>query len=168
MTDPDQPEVIIDPPVLWQVRELSRLAGRRETGGCLLGRYTPDGRGLRVTRHVPRPPDSVGGLWNFTRGTAGLDDAVAAASRASGGHDGYVGEWHSHPRGHPSPSACDDATMEELVLDPAVTEVPVLLILSRSGPPLRRRWSAGIYVYSAAGRSVLPTVDVPSEPPSAT
>jgi proteasome lid subunit RPN8/RPN11 len=42
----------------------------------------------------------------------------------------YVGEWHSHPSFEPIPSTKDDASMTEIVQDPAVgANFAVLLVV---------------------------------------
>ena len=77
-----------------------------ETGGVLLGYIDFNVNSIVVVDALSAPPDSEGSMISFERGVAGLAKSVEEASRRTAGVVGYVGEWHSHPRGHSaSPSA---------------------------------------------------------------
>ena len=49
------------------------------------------------------------------RGIDGLADAVKEASRRTAGVVGYLGEWHSHPRGHSAKPSRDFASWTSIM-----------------------------------------------------
>ena len=61
-----------------------------------------------VVAALPAPIDSKASPVSFERGVAGLTESVAEASRRTAGMVRYVGEWHSHPRGHSAAPSTDD------------------------------------------------------------
>lgn len=75
----------------------------RETGGILIGKYSPDLRTAFVTRVQGPPPDSRAGSTWFVRGVRGLQRVL---SRYWARGEYYLGEWHYHP-GAPNPSPED-------------------------------------------------------------
>src|SRR5262249_52669095 len=88
-----------------------RRAGRKETGGILVGRYTPTHDCAVVTAASDAPRDSrAGGTW-FSRGVAGLQRWLNTLWRAS---SYYLGEWHFHPFASASPSGDDLAEMKSI------------------------------------------------------
>jgi len=92
----------IDSGVEDQLRELRTASLPNETGGVLLGYYDFNIAAVIVVCGLPAPPDSKSSVTGFERGTAGLVEAVNEATRRTAGVVGYVGEWHSHPPGHPA------------------------------------------------------------------
>lgn len=105
----------------WQVRIHSRLvsvmrerlrrAAPKETGGLMIGVVHPNRRIIYVTRLLDPPADSEGTYSGFRRGTRRLRQAVAGIRRASGNLLGYVGDWHTHPRGSGHISTTDIRAM---------------------------------------------------------
>lgn len=96
-------------------RELvSRLAEQRgerlpnETGGVLIGAYDLERRIIYVVDTILSPPDSEEWPTLYIRGKRGLSNAVERIAEATGGQLEYVGEWHSHPDGHPCLPSEDD------------------------------------------------------------
>lgn len=79
-----------------------------ETGGVLLGYYDLNIKAIILVAALPEPPDSKGTAAAFERGTEGLKEAIAEVARRTAGIVGYVGEWHSHPRGHSGRPSRDD------------------------------------------------------------
>ncbi|ANY77097.1 hypothetical protein BB934_01750 [Microvirga ossetica] len=91
-----------------------------ETGGVLLGVVDMEARTIHVCSALDAPEDSKGDPAAFERGIAGLREKIGHASAETGGQLTYVGEWHSHPAGHPTtPSLTDLSQLGELarVLD---------------------------------------------------
>lgn len=105
-----------------------RRAGTREIGGVLMAEHTGDNhftvreitvhnRGTFATfiRHIR---DAVGSIATFFRKT---------------GHDyrrfNYLGEWHSHPSFHPTPSSKDDRSMWSIVCDESVGATFAVLLV---------------------------------------
>ena len=123
------------------LRELGRMcgaAGSVETGGILVGRYSPDLAVAIVREATLPPPDSRRGRSWFNRGVAGLREMLAQRWRAKD-RTHYLGEWHFHPAGAPNPSGPDIRAMQKLALDEAYNcPSPILLILG--GSP-KTRWS---------------------------
>ena len=91
-----------------QLRTLRQNALPNETGGILLGYHDLSINSLIIVAGLPAPPDSEGSPGSFERGIEGLKATVEEASRRTAGIVGYVGEWHSHPRGHSASPSQDD------------------------------------------------------------
>lgn len=79
-----------------------------ETGGVLLGYHDFNVGAIVLVDALPAPSDSRASPGSFERGTSGLTKAVQDASTRTAGIVGYVGEWHSHPRGHSARPSSDD------------------------------------------------------------
>lgn len=56
----------------------------------------------------------------------------------------YVGEWHSHPGGSPSPSPTDDQNIFDVAMDPKENCPECILIIISPGVEVR----IGVYIYS--------------------
>lgn len=79
-----------------------------ETGGVLVGTHDIQRKILYVVDVLPSPPDSTEWPGLYIRGSRGLARRIEEIERVTDGQLSYVGEWHSHPRGHgPSPSGDD-------------------------------------------------------------
>lgn len=109
----------------WKVRwdeglEDQMLAMRAEclpveTGGVLLGITDHKLRTVTIVDAREAPLDSVTHPDSFTRGRAGVSELIERASSLTRGMVGYIGEWHSHPRGVPAvPSALDKELLATL------------------------------------------------------
>ena len=134
----------------------SAEAGRRETGGILIGRYCDDGTTALVKEATPKPKGSrFGGSW-FQRGTDGL--SLLLADRWKRG-DYYLGEWHFHPDASSEPSGRDLATMREIARNVRYhCKEPILLIVGGRPP---ERWNLTVTVTLAheAARRLVKTAD---------
>lgn len=76
-----------------------------EAGGILLGQYRgPHVEILRCTAPMPKDRRS---RYGFVRRDKGHQEAASNAWRESGGSVNFVGEWHTHPERHPTPSWID-------------------------------------------------------------
>jgi integrative and conjugative element protein (TIGR02256 family) len=103
-----------------------------ETGGALFG-WERDGElvvacasgpGTRA-KHRPR---------SFEAHRATTAAAMRAVARSSERRYGYLGTWHTHPLGHPSPSGIDSDTARRLAAqEDLLLPRPLLLILSTTG-----------------------------------
>lgn len=121
-----------------------------ETGGILVGRYTPFLDRARVTKALPPPPDSRHGPSWLVRGTAGFHEILAALwQRPQTSREYYLGEWHLHPGGAPSPSVRDRSQMQEIAdaLSCSCPE-PILLIV---GGSVHSGWSLAAFVFPRQG-----------------
>ncbi len=69
-----------------------------ETGGVILGYVDQKRKSIHVVDVLPAPTDSIASRAGFTRGAAGVREAIERAAQLTANIVGYVGEWHSHPR----------------------------------------------------------------------
>lgn len=101
-------QLFIDEGVEQSLREQRLKALPKETGGVLLGYYDFNVNAVIIVAGLPAPPDSKGARGAFERGIEGLSERIAEIGHRTAGVVGYVGEWHSHPRGHSSRPSGDD------------------------------------------------------------
>lgn len=94
--------------------ERCAAAGRTETGGVLIGRYTEWLDRVVVLEATGPPSDSRFWPSAFWRGLRGLRRLLAKRWK-SGLH--YVGEWHFHPFVSAQPSRMDVAQMRAFAED---------------------------------------------------
>jgi len=100
-----------------------------ETGGVLMGIHDEGSKAYRVTELIGAGPNSVA-----TRCTFDPDQQFqqAAVDRLFSEHSGdieYLGDWHSHPGGTPSPSLTDRMTLSSIRrFDGARCGEPIMLI----------------------------------------
>lgn len=91
------------------VETISEYEQRRrndsEAGGVLIGERRQGSITITAATR-PQPTDSRG-RYHFRRKAKGHQEAVTAAWNASEGVSHYLGEWHTHPEAHPSPSLTD-------------------------------------------------------------
>jgi len=117
----------VSPSAITAILEAATLAGRKETGGILIGRYGPEGWFADIIQATPKPKGSQSGWYWFRRSNAGLATLLETRWR-DGLH--YLGEWHFHPGGAPSPSSSDIRAMAAIAADDAYRcPAPILIIL---------------------------------------
>jgi integrative and conjugative element protein (TIGR02256 family) len=80
--------------------------GKNEAGGILLGRVYEQGDVIIDLATTPNRRDKAGPYY-FDRSRAAAQEVVDRLWGESGGEKNYLGEWHSHPIAHPSPSGRD-------------------------------------------------------------
>lgn len=91
--------------VVWDEQLEAELQARRqsyhphETGGVLVGYIDHVLQAIYIVDALPATADSVGTPGSFERGTDGLKACVDSITDKTGGVVGYIGEWHSHPKG---------------------------------------------------------------------
>jgi integrative and conjugative element protein (TIGR02256 family) len=101
-----------------------------ETGGVLLGYFDQTLGSVYIADALPAPADSKGGESEFSRGVEGLQARVEEANRRTGKVVGYIGEWHSHPRGvAPIASTLDIRLMVHLALVLHQDGLPALMLI---------------------------------------
>ena len=112
--------VTIIPTVEGRIRELSRASvDGNETGGVLLG-HGPDKHGLIVVARAGEPGEKAQRSPDFfLRDRVHAQQLADEAWRESGAV--WVGEWHTHPTGLPTPSPRDLATYSSLLSDPELS-----------------------------------------------
>lgn len=133
--------VDVEHPALWAMLDLCVSAGRLETGGILLGRYSSYGDRVAVSRIVGPPPDSKHHYFGFVRGVHGLAAKLRAAWSQG---EYYVGEWHFHPHASPTPSGRDRSQILAFSQDPDYHCPHPVLIVVGGVPPTD--WSASVSV----------------------
>lgn len=87
-------------------------AGAIETGGILVGFYTP-GHDCAVVTDISGPPSSSksGKTW-FHRGIDNLQQWLHRLWLRQSRY--YLGEWHYHPLANPNPSPTDKREMKHI------------------------------------------------------
>jgi hypothetical protein len=100
--------VFYDDGLAAHLKALRLAALPNETGGVLLGYHDFNVGAIVLVDALPAPSDSLASPGSFERGTSGLVRAVQDASARTADIVGYVGEWHSHPRGHSATPSRDD------------------------------------------------------------
>jgi integrative and conjugative element protein (TIGR02256 family) len=105
----------------------------RETGGVLMGYRLEDH--LNVSRIIGAGPLARHLAGAFEPDWKWQQEEVASQYKASGRMLEYIGDWHSHPRGVPRPSAKDRGTARTIAISTeARCPAPLMIIVG-----LRRR-----------------------------
>lgn len=122
--------VFYDDGLVAHLKALRLAALPNETGGVLLGYHDFNVGAIVLIDALPAPSDSHASPGSFERGTSGLPRTVQEASARTAGIVGYVGEWHSHPRGHSAkPSRDDLIQLAELSLGMHDDGLPALQLI---------------------------------------
>lgn len=79
-----------------------------ETGGIVLGYIDHVARRIYALEVAGAPADSKGTPSSFVRGADGVVAHLEEVRRRTAGMVRFVGEWHSHPRGHSARPSRDD------------------------------------------------------------
>lgn len=119
--------VSISKNLVEKIRVTIKSANGMETGGILIGQYSPD-QSTAIVNHITGPPkDSKAGPTWFVRGINGLE---ALLKKFWTKNEYYLGEWHYHPNASASPSMQDIRQMKEISRSPHYQcPEPVLLII---------------------------------------
>lgn len=119
-----------------------------ETGASLVGHYSDDQRTAYVDVVSPTPADAERSRYGFRRGLKGLAAFLERVFTRSKGKQYYIGEFHSHPGGAPTPSPDDDTAQFSIARDPGAQCATPVLVIVGAEPEARR---IGVYVYSRDG-----------------
>jgi len=120
--------------VFQDLKTAHKLAGKNETGGLLIGFAHKKRRTIYVTRLLPPSPDSAGSPYAFRRGVQDYPEMLDRIHHLTGNMLGYVGEWHTHPKGAPKASATDLAALASISSTLAAAGLPAhILIVSPQG-----------------------------------
>ncbi len=99
-----------------------------ETGGIVVGSYTPDHMCAIITDVSDAPPDSKRARTWFHRGTQGLQEWLNDLWSRKGRY--YLGEWHFHPKMRTVPSGDDIRTMKRIAQSASYNcPEPILVII---------------------------------------
>lgn len=122
--------------VFWDNGLLVKLKGIREqklpneTGGVVLGYADQKRKAIHVVDALSAPADSVSSSAEFVRGAAGLTEVIERVSELTSNIVGYIGEWHSHPKGvSATPSTTDVVLLASLAQGLAADGVPALMLI---------------------------------------
>jgi len=85
-----------------------------EAGGVLLGRIVVERPDVVVETVTVPSSDDRRSRFAFFRARRPTQAAIDAAWEASGDTQNYLGEWHTHPEDHPSPSWVDRRDWQRL------------------------------------------------------
>ncbi|MBZ5707017.1 MAG: ThiF family adenylyltransferase [Acidobacteriia bacterium] len=128
----------------WRIRLSSRAfidlksahkaAGKNETGGLLVGFAHRKRKTIYVTRILPPSPDSEGSPYAFKRGVQDYPETLDRIHLLTGNMLGYVGEWHTHPKGAPRASVTDLVALASISSTLSAAGLPAhILIVSPLG-----------------------------------
>lgn len=139
------PRLILSPQSLTHMGQHRQMsATRREAGGQLFARFI-DGTIHVVTATGPRRGDRRGRL--FFHADQRADQREINAFFKAGLH--YVGDWHTHPEDHPTPSSTDVTAMKERFLRSRHQLRGVMMVIvGRADPP------RGLYVGQHDGQTL--------------
>ena len=102
-----------------------------ETGGVLIGTVDTQRRVIYAFEMVPSPPDSEEWPSSYVRGCAGLRARIAEIGSRTLRQAGYIGEWHSHPRGHGvAPSDDDRKALSWLAEELRADGMPAVMLIA--------------------------------------
>lgn len=106
--------IAVHPKVVETIKGwVERGSRSREAGGILIGSYRGDHVEVSACT-MPMRRDTRARTF-FDRMDGGHQNAAMRAWRSSGGTNTYVGEWHTHPEAHPSPSLLDRWTWSRIM-----------------------------------------------------
>lgn len=150
-SDDGQFGIEVSTTLLEEMSDLCARAYPKETGGILIGHYSTDLRVAHVTSLSSAPPDSVAKRFSFVRGFQGLQQLLRRVWRQK---SYYLGEWHFHPDGEPSPSGTDSDQMQSIASAISYQcPEPVLLIVG-GHPPEPLQFHS--YVFRRGVKEVIP------------
>ena len=94
-------------PWMRSTNSVKSTTAPRKQGGVLLGRLIVNTEDVVVDEITKPGPDDIRGRYRFKRSSNSAQPRVVSAWRESTGTKIYLGDWHSHPEDHPSPSSVD-------------------------------------------------------------
>jgi integrative and conjugative element protein (TIGR02256 family) len=85
----------------------------KEAGGIFIGNYR--NRHIEVLGCTEPMPEDRRHLYSFDRMDPRHAEYADVLWRKSGRTSTFVGEWHTHPEAHPSPSSIDHSTWNTVI-----------------------------------------------------
>lgn len=130
----------------WQ--KTLKKAGDREIGGILFGEHVGDSdfKVIHATKQT-----KGGNQTHFKRDASkAIKDIERLSAQHENNHErfNYLGEWHSHPNAPALPSAQDEATMHQLLIESDATVNFLVLIIIRLSKNKTIEMSAQAYLAS--------------------
>jgi integrative and conjugative element protein (TIGR02256 family) len=139
--DLENMELVWDEGLRAKVRAMRDEGLPSETGGVLLGYFDRPNRRIYAVDALPAPPDSQRSHDAFARGIEGLEEKVEDAQLRTANIVGYIGEWHSHPRGVQAlPSGLDIRLLVHLAIMLRQDGFPALMLIVGEN---EERWMIG-------------------------
>jgi hypothetical protein len=123
-------QIRIQAQAVEDIRARLTRAAPNETGGLMIGTAHIKLRTIYVTRIVGAPPDSAGSPSSFKRGASDLPEVVNEIHEATGGLLGFVGDWHTHPRGSGNISPTDIAAMQKTKRNFDTAGLPTFILIA--------------------------------------
>ncbi|WP_376751937.1 Mov34/MPN/PAD-1 family protein [Stutzerimonas nitrititolerans] len=106
--------VVVSALVIELVARYKQLkAGDPESGGILIGLRR--GEHFEITAATMPQVDDKRTRFRFERVERGHAEALKKRWAVSMGAENYLGEWHTHPEDHPSPSSIDVSEWQRAV-----------------------------------------------------
>ena len=127
-------QIYISDAVEKEIQTMAAASLNKETGGCLFGSYDRDHNSIYVYYMVPAPEDSIHSPVSFVRGFKGLTAEYERITKLTYHQVRYLGEWHSLPNMHNTPSVTDKKQFEELWEEQQSQDLPfVQMIYGNNG-----------------------------------
>lgn len=101
-----------------------------EVGGWLLG-YSDEEEGAIVVTHST--PPTRGTPFSLRISGRNHRPYFDQAWSASAGHVTFLGDWHTHPGGPPTPSERDEEAMRQIAADSDFGHGPTLIAIAAAG-----------------------------------
>ena len=137
--------VVLSDEVVKHMFRLCSANRAQETGGILIGSYSPDCTTANVIEATSPPADSKFGRARFHRGIDGLKEVLDSYWNSQP-RIHYVGEWHFHTDNIPWPSPQDERQMKEIARDRRYNcRRPLLIIVC---PAQEGQWIVRCFVFA--------------------
>ncbi|HFT8610229.1 TPA: Mov34/MPN/PAD-1 family protein [Pseudomonas aeruginosa] len=95
-----------------------------EAGGILMGKRR--GEHFEITFATTPQAKDTRSRCRFTRHPDGHQEIAESRFRSTNGEENYLGEWHTHPENHPTPSTIDTRDWRRLS---KIHRIPLLVII---------------------------------------
>lgn len=113
-----------------------------ECGGIFVGTVTDDATATIKKMILPKKFRST--PVYFVRVTGFINKWLNGIFKKYNGEVIYLGEWHSHPNGSPTPSGTDLKAMQEISINPDIRiQTPLLLIVGYD----KKKYEEIFYIY---------------------
>lgn len=154
--------VIVEKQCIDSILKLAQGNNPNEIGSSVVGSYENEGFLATIKDIVPIPKDSVFSRFFFRRGQRGLKEYYKKLYYDSKGCTYYIGEWHSHPYGDPTPSGKDDKTFYGICNNLKINCPECISLII--GNDLINKPQLGLYVYSRTNGKIKLFPIMPTNP----
>lgn len=100
--------IFIEEDVLKKIRSFRQIdKDKGESGGILLGKKVKN-KNIYYIVDLSKPNEcDTSSRFGFVRNAKAAQKYINSTWKKSHGYINYIGEWHTHPEIHPSPSSTD-------------------------------------------------------------